>query len=100
MLRQEYPDLDLSSELTATRNWALNLLQNESATVRGDGSPDSVAEGDSLCPVEVRVTNLTGHKLPTGYPEGRRMWLNVQARDGDDVLIWESGCLRRRRPAS
>jgi len=23
----------------------------------------------------VRVTNMTGHKLPTGYPEGRRMWL-------------------------
>jgi hypothetical protein len=25
----------------------------------------------------VRVTNLTGHKLPTGYPEGRRVWLSL-----------------------
>src|SRR5262249_1177411 len=25
----------------------------------------------------VRLTNLTGHKLPTGYPEGRRVYLEV-----------------------
>jgi hypothetical protein len=39
----------------------------------------------------VRVTNETGHKLPTGYPEGRRMWLNLKAYDADDALIYESG---------
>ncbi|MHC4065735.1 MAG: hypothetical protein ACYSUI_14725, partial [Planctomycetota bacterium] len=26
----------------------------------------------------VTVTNLTGHKLISGYPEGRRMWLNIK----------------------
>ena len=31
--------------------------------------------------VRTKVTNLTGHKLPTGYPEGRRMWLQVQVQD-------------------
>ncbi len=41
--------------------------------------------------VTVRVTNQTGHKLPTGYPEGRRMWLNVKAFDASDALIYESG---------
>ena len=41
--------------------------------------------------VNVRLINETGHKLPTGYPEGRRMWINVQARDGIGTLIWESG---------
>src|SRR5262249_3985525 len=29
----------------------------------------------------VRVTNHTGHKLPTGYPEGRRMWLEIDVLD-------------------
>lgn len=29
----------------------------------------------------VRVLNLTGHKLISGYPEGRRMWLRVRWRD-------------------
>ncbi len=28
--------------------------------------------------LRVRVINQTGHKLPTGFPEGRRMWINVE----------------------
>jgi hypothetical protein len=39
----------------------------------------------------VTLTNRSGHKLPTGYPEGRRMWVNVVARDGGGSVIWESG---------
>ncbi|NIU63791.1 MAG: hypothetical protein GWN66_25590, partial [Pseudomonas stutzeri] len=27
-----------------------------------------------------RLQNNTGHKLITGYPEGRRMWINIQAK--------------------
>lgn len=41
--------------------------------------------------VVVRVTNETGHKLPSGYPEGRRMWLNVMAYDAAGQLVFESG---------
>lgn len=46
--------------------------------------------------LEVRVYNMTGHKLPTGYPEGRRMWLNVRFGSlspvtGDETLLAESG---------
>jgi uncharacterized repeat protein (TIGR01451 family) len=39
----------------------------------------------------VRVVNETGHKLPTGYPEGRQMWLNLKAYDANGGLIFESG---------
>ncbi|GIV74895.1 MULTISPECIES: PQQ-dependent sugar dehydrogenase [Caldilinea] len=39
----------------------------------------------------VRVINETGHKLPTGYPEGRRIWLNVRAYDAAGRLVFESG---------
>lgn len=35
----------------------------------------------------LRTTNLTGHKLPTGYPEGRRMWLMVTAQGGGRTLL-------------
>ena len=35
----------------------------------------------------VRVTNLTGHKLPTGYAEGRRMWLEIQVLDSGDHVV-------------
>src|SRR5690606_20829632 len=41
--------------------------------------------------LQVRVINYSGHKLPTGYPEGRRMWLNVKFLDADDNLIAEHG---------
>jgi len=41
--------------------------------------------------LEVRITNLTGHKLISGYPEGRRMWLNLVWRDGGDQVIKENG---------
>ncbi len=39
----------------------------------------------------VRVINETGHKLPTGYPEGRQMWIHLKAYDEDGNLIDESG---------
>jgi hypothetical protein len=37
------------------------------------------------------VTNLTGHKLITGYPEGRRMWLNMKWFDSSHNLVREDG---------
>lgn len=39
----------------------------------------------------VRVVNETGHKLPSGYPEGRRLWLNVKAFDASGALLREFG---------
>ena len=39
----------------------------------------------------VTIINETGHKLPTGYPEGRRMWLNVEYYDEFGELIAERG---------
>ena len=39
----------------------------------------------------VTVVNETGHKLPTGYPEGRRMWLNVKFFDSSNDCVSESG---------
>lgn len=41
--------------------------------------------------LNVTVTNRTGHKLPTGYPEGRRIWVNVKYYDAAHTLIAESG---------
>ena len=48
------------------------------------------AVGDSFQAV-VTVTNRTGHKLPSGYPEGRRLWLHVEAVDGTGQTVYESG---------
>ena len=66
---------------------AIDMLQNKSAIVETEIISSTVTELN----VKVKVTNLTGHKLPTGYPEGRRMWINVVAKDNIDTIIFENG---------
>jgi hypothetical protein len=51
----------------------------------------SASEQDGKYLAAVRVTNETGHKLPSGYPEGRRLWLNIKAYNSNWDLIYESG---------
>lgn len=46
---------------------------------------------DELCRIRVRITNETGHKLPTGYPEGRRMWLTVSFYDETLNVVSDHG---------
>ncbi|QQS09684.1 MAG: hypothetical protein IPK69_03425 [Phycisphaerales bacterium] len=41
--------------------------------------------------LKVRVTNESGHKLPTGHIEGRRVWVNVQFRDSTGTIVRENG---------
>jgi len=52
------------------------------------GSLSTVQVGGDL---RVTVTNLAGHKLPTGYPEGRRVWLNVVWKDEGGAIVHEDG---------
>jgi hypothetical protein len=51
----------------------------------------TLAVGDAPGLLKVTVTNECGHKLPTGYPEGRRVWLNVQFFDESGAPLGESG---------
>jgi MYXO-CTERM domain-containing protein len=53
-------------------------------------APADVDLGVGLSGLAVTVTNNTGHKLPTGYSEGRVMWIEVIASYGDTV-VWSSG---------
>lgn len=45
---------------------------------------DLEKQGSSL---RVRVTNLSGHKLPTGHIEGRRVFVSVAIDDGKKTLV-------------
>ncbi len=44
--------------------------------------------GSSL---NARITNQGGHKLPSGYPEGRAMWINVKFVNANGDVIREYG---------
>jgi hypothetical protein len=42
--------------------------------------------------VQVTIRNLTGHKLPTGFPS-RRMWVHLSVKDAKGKTLFESGAL-------
>ena len=79
------PPADETRALDATAAAARSMLQR-AATLEIDLDDDG---GQKVA--TVRVINETGHKLPTGYPEGRRLWINLRAYDAADKLIYESG---------
>lgn len=80
-----YPGETDPAALAAAATRATAMLQ-KAATLGVTVQPE--AEGFRAL---VTVTNRTGHKLPTGYPEGRRMWLHVVGRDDQDAVVYESG---------
>lgn len=80
-VRNLYPDADtgLSAESVAASNGRAEQMLRNAADL------DAWQAANELV---VRVTNWSGHKLPTGYPEGRRMWLTVEFYDelGNEIV--------------
>ncbi|MFT5315485.1 MAG: hypothetical protein ACI9UK_001317 [Candidatus Krumholzibacteriia bacterium] len=79
-----YPDLDPAA-LADGKQRAIAML-SLAATMELTMTP---VEGKPA--VNVRITNETGHKLPSGYPEGRRAWLHIEAYNSNDIKVYESG---------
>jgi len=80
-----------TQSLQQTIDWARQFLTTAAAldtTIQSYTPPTPTVDGAMA--LSVKVTNLTGHKLPTGYSEGRRMWLNVQVHDANGGLVFES----------
>ncbi len=85
LLPDAFPGEVDAGELAAGKQRVLDMLQLactlELTPGRLDGLPTLL----------VRVINETGHKLPSGYPEGRRVWINVRGYDDQATLVYESG---------
>ncbi len=71
---------------------------DQAAIARGRAAAVSMLERAATIDVEqqstqlrVRLINQSGHKLPTGHIEGRRVWVNVKFFDASDVLVSEFG---------
>jgi hypothetical protein len=78
------PAHDLEAAALATER----QLRADSATVR----IGEARRAGARATFTVTVDNLTGHKLPTGYPS-RRAWLHVTARDRTGQVLFESGAV-------
>ena len=48
--------------------------------------------------IRVRVNNIgAGHKLPTGFPEGREMWLDFKVMDAHNTEVYRLGAIKGGR---
>ncbi len=43
--------------------------------------------------IPVKVTNQSGHRLPTGFAEGRQLWLHIKVTDAQSQVVFEDGRL-------
>ncbi len=81
MAQEEPENSDLLSEnLERTREYLADAISLELTGSR---------ENEEL-EVRVKVTNNTGHKLPTAYPS-RRVWLHLSVVDSTGSLVFDSG---------
>lgn len=76
-------------ELRAARTWVTeSLARAASLEITEPSSQRLSLESGESASLAVRLTNLTGHKLPSGYPEGRRVYLELSiTMDGQDKEI-------------
>lgn len=72
----------------ATLNRVYDQLQNRTASVTIE---NATLNGQELS-AEVRITNLAGHKFPTGFPS-RRAWIHVRVTGANGELLFESGAV-------
>ena len=88
LLKDKATDLGVTADaahLDATISRTLIQLQENTATVAAEASLS-----DNSITVTVDVTNLAGHKFPSGLPS-RRAWLHVTVSDTLGNLLFESG---------
>ncbi|MEA2756501.1 MAG: hypothetical protein QOJ54_2790 [Aliidongia sp.] len=68
-------------------------LLKSAATIEFVDMPILVAGKDAT--IKVKVTNKgAGHKLPSGFPEGREMWIDFTVTDAKGAVVYRSGAVK------
>lgn len=79
----------LPQELEASIRRTRDHLQTSAAVI----SIDAMRRAGPTLAVDVAVSSLTGHKLPTAYPS-RRVWIHLSVLDARGNVLFESGRVR------
>jgi hypothetical protein len=83
------PDRNEAYQATMTRN---REFMKTAASVSFVDLPTTVRAGQRIT-AQVKVINNAGHKLPTGYGEGRQIWIHIRAEDATGEVFFEDGIL-------
>jgi len=82
--------LDLNAGISPTDNGSALLVASERARAQLElaGTIQNLSYDPQPGALSCRIQNNTGHKLISGFPEGRRIFVNIQT-DADSTLIYE-----------
>ena len=79
-----------NTEITLRDGLDISISQEPTVVTDAAGLPMTDVNGNNIYEMKVKVENKTGHRIPSGYPDGRRFWLEVRVSDGTN-LVYESG---------
>jgi len=82
----EFITLDLTQGLGLDPTTLLAGVDRARQTLQNAAAIEEPSYDAGTGELRFRVQNRTGHKLITGYPEGRRMFVNVRAFQGETLL--------------
>jgi hypothetical protein len=72
----------------------VRAMLESAAKVQIVDAPEVARAGEPLT-IRVRVENVgAGHKLPTGFPEGREVWVDFQVTDEAGREVYRLGAIR------
>ena len=81
--------------MLSTRDPLLTRAQRNTELSLRDGvslEDLSVAEvSPGVYEAKVKVVNRTGHKIPSGYPDGRRFWIELDVKGATGASVYTSG---------
>lgn len=90
------PPFNYTSGVTAGRTDAYMNARLRNEDLMRDAADIQIVSSsgaNGFLTVEVKVTNNTGHKLPTGFAEGRQMWIHLTATDDNGNVLFEDGVI-------